>query len=306
MTLGATGAAEMYVSNINYGRGGKWEKWVKSRDWRLTEGEGMRKVFVQFRDRAGNIANALALTEKVTVAPDPPARYQIIAVAGENGSVKPSGRVSVNAGEEMTFTITPEPGFETDQILVDGQPVSLTENTYTFRNLTGDASLYATFKAAPRITYTITATAGPNGSVTPSGKVLVPAWEHQSFFITPAPGYKPDIVLLDGLRANLIDGNRLDFINVTEDHTVSATFKKDFAVTHIITASAGNYGSIFPFGKVESDDGADQTFTFIPAPGYQVDAVRVDGETVGLEDGNSFTFREVVREHEIHVSFRAE
>ncbi|MDM8523572.1 tandem-95 repeat protein [Desulfococcaceae bacterium HSG8] len=305
MTLGATGAAEMYVSNTNYGREGKWEKWAKSKDWRLNEGEGIRKVYIQFRDRAGNMANALALTEKVLSAPDRPERYQISAVAGENGTIAPSGEVMVNAGDEMAFTIMPEPGYETDQVLVDGQPVMLTGgNTFTFRNLTGNASISAAFKAIPRITHTITAIGGQNGIITPSGKVLVTEWERQGFLITPDPGYEIDIVLLDDLPANPIDGDKLDFINVIEDHTVYATFKKAFAVTHTITASAGNYGSIFPSGSLEADHESDQTFTIIPAAGYQVDAVWVDGEIVTLEDGGSFTFRGVVREHEIHASFR--
>ena len=36
---------------------------------------------------------------------------------------------------------------------------------------------------------TITATAGPNGSISPSGAVVVPASEAQTFTITPDTGY---------------------------------------------------------------------------------------------------------------------
>ena len=47
-----------------------------------------------------------------------------------------------------------------------------------------------------------------------------------------------------------------------------------------ITASSGGNGSISPAGTVYVADGADRSFTFIPAPGYMVYQVIVDGNVV--------------------------
>ncbi len=66
LVLGATGVKEMYLSNANYGQGGEWETRVKEKQWRLTQSDGPKKVYVQFRDEAGNVANYLVETEMVT------------------------------------------------------------------------------------------------------------------------------------------------------------------------------------------------------------------------------------------------
>jgi hypothetical protein len=47
--------------------------------------------------------------------------------------------------------------------------------------------------------YTITATAGPNGSISPSGAVVVAAGANQAFTITPDTCYHVADVLVDGI-----------------------------------------------------------------------------------------------------------
>jgi hypothetical protein len=66
LVLGATGVKEMYISNTGYGQGGEWETRVKEKQWQMTEGDGPKKVYIQFRDEAGNVANYLVETEKVS------------------------------------------------------------------------------------------------------------------------------------------------------------------------------------------------------------------------------------------------
>ncbi len=64
------------------------------------------------------------------------------------------------------------------------------------------------------------------------------------------------------------------FTNVTEDHTISASFK---ILVLTITASAGANGTITPVGAVGVNYGADKWFTIAPNVGYEVDAILVDG-----------------------------
>ena len=223
LTLGVTGASEMYLSNTNYGEGGKWEQWSKAREWKLTSSQGVKKIYVQFRDRAGNTANVLTVTELLESMPD---QYKITATAGENGRIVPSGDVMVWTGDDRKFVIMPDEGYETDEVLADGELATLTDgNAHTFQNVARDASISVTFRAKATVTYTITASAGANGIMTPSGTVTVSEGDDILFAVTPDDGYEPDIMLLDGKRVGLTADSTFRFINVSKDYELSASFK---------------------------------------------------------------------------------
>jgi len=73
--------------------------------------------------------------------------------------------------------------------------------------------------------YTITATAGDNGAIDPSGKVKVKKGSDKTFTITPDPiFYEIADVLVDG-TTSMGPVSSHTFTNVTADHTISATFK---------------------------------------------------------------------------------
>jgi len=71
-------------------------------------------------------------------------------------------------------------------------------------------------------TYTITASAGSHGSISPSGDVTVNQGSDKSFTITPNTGYSINDVLVDG--SSIGAENSYTFTNVTQDHTISVTF----------------------------------------------------------------------------------
>lgn len=71
-------------------------------------------------------------------------------------------------------------------------------------------------------TYTITATAGPNGTISPSGSVVVNCGDNQTFTITPNGGYSIQDVLVDAVSVGPV--GTYTFTNVTGPHTISATF----------------------------------------------------------------------------------
>ncbi|MCA9239807.1 MAG: hypothetical protein KDA37_06395, partial [Planctomycetales bacterium] len=72
--------------------------------------------------------------------------------------------------------------------------------------------------------------------------------------------------------------------------------------TYTITASAGANGAISPSGPVVVDNGAVQTFTFAPAPGYAVDRVFLNGLPVGSP--SSYTLNPVLGNSSVSVTFR--
>lgn len=83
----------------------------------------------------------------------------ITASAGANGSISPSGSVSMNNGSNQVFTITPNSGYHIDTVTVDGGAVSAT-SPYTFTNITVDHAISATFAADPVVTPTVSHSGG--------------------------------------------------------------------------------------------------------------------------------------------------
>lgn len=73
-----------------------------------------------------------------------PVAYTITASAGLNGSISPSGSVTVNQGSDKSFTITPDTGYSIDDVLVDGSSVGAV-SSYTFTNVTQNHTISATF-----------------------------------------------------------------------------------------------------------------------------------------------------------------
>ena len=94
--------------------------------------------------------------------------YTITASAGTGGTITPSGAISVNSGASQTFTVTANTGYTINQVLVDGNAVTLTAGSYTLTNVTANHTIMASFIP----TYTLTITSA-NGSVTKSPLVRI-------------------------------------------------------------------------------------------------------------------------------------
>ncbi len=218
--------------------------------------------------------------------------YSITASAGANGTISPSGSVSVSQGASQAFTLTPSTGYQVKDVLVDGASIGAV-TTYTFSNVTAAHSIAVTFAAK---TFTITASAGTNGTISPSGSVSVSQAASQTFTMTPSTGYKVQDVKVDGVSAGAV--TTYTFTNVAAVHSIAVTFA---ANTYSITASAGTNGAISPSGSVSVSQGASQTFTMTPSTGYKVQDVKVDGVSVGAV--TSYTFSNITAVHSIAVTF---
>ena len=71
--------------------------------------------------------------------------------------------------------------------------------------------------------------------------------------------------------------------------------------SYTITASAGQGGSITPSGAVSVAKGGSQTFTIKPSDNYEIEDVKVDGQSVGKV--TEYTFESVTAEHSIAATF---
>ena len=95
---------------------------------------------------------------------------------------------------------SPATGYQVSSVLVDGTAAT-TASSYTFSSVSANHTISVSFA---QITYTITPTAGANGTISPSSAVTVNSGASQTFTITPATGYHVASVTVDGSSAGAV------------------------------------------------------------------------------------------------------
>jgi hypothetical protein len=146
------------------------------------------------------------------------------------------------------------------------------------------------------VAYNITATAGANGTVTPSGVTSVQSGLNQTYTITPNTGYALATLTVDG--STVTSATTYTFTNVTATHTIAATFT---LLSFNVTASTGANGTVTPSGVTAVNYGANQTYTITPNSGYSVATLTVDG--VSIAAATTYTFTNVTATHTIAATF---
>jgi len=157
----------------------------------------------------------------------------------------------------------------------------------------GNKNVNAAFS---QLTYVIHASAGPGGSILPSGDVTVTYGGDQDFTFTPEAGYNIDDVMVDFVSQGPL--NYYNFTNVVAEHWISVSFVPN---AYTITASYGPGGTIDPSGLVSVFYGNDQAFVITPSLGFHIGDVLVDGGSIGVPSG--YTFYNVTADHTITVLF---
>lgn len=235
-----------------------------------------------------------------------PAKYTVTVSAGSNGTITPADpQITVYEGQTRKFTITPNEGYLLDDVKLNDTSVIeevADDGTYTLSGITANSALNATFKAIPK-EFTITATAGPNGTITPASTV-VEEGETAEFIITPDSGYTIDKATLDDLDiTNIVieKDYKYPLPPASADHKIHVTFKELPPVQHKITASAEENGTIAPPDAMVNHGQTSPKFTITPTGNYKVFEVLVDGVSVGTM--TSYTFENVTADHTISVKF---
>jgi len=223
-----------------------------------------------------------------------PLIYYLTGSAEHGGVIKPSGLVTINYGGDLTYSITPDKGYQIADVLVDNASVGVASN-YSFRNVTSGHSISVRFKP---ITYTITGISGPGGSIRPEGNAKVNYGDDQSYTILPDYGYKMSNLIVD-YHPVYITSNEFSFNNVTQNHTIFVTFSK--IMTYVIKTGYLKNGSISPAGGTSVFEGSDQSYTLIPAPGYRISKVFID--TTLISPVSEYTFRNISSDHFISATF---
>jgi outer membrane protein OmpA-like peptidoglycan-associated protein len=146
----------------------------------------------------------------------------VIASSLTNGSISPSGAVTVNYGSNQAFTITPAANYHVADVLVDGTSVGAV-GTYTFTNVTVAHTVAVSF-AIDR--HSITVTPVTNGTVTCPG--LVDHGLPATCTVTPDPGWALATFTDNGTdRYGAALTGSYVIVSVTADHTIAATFSRN-------------------------------------------------------------------------------
>ena len=189
--------------------------------------------------------------------------YTVSTSAGTGGTISPSSR-SVNYGGNTTFTVSPNSGYHTNS--VTGCSGSLSGSTYTTGAITGNCTVTATFGIN---TYTITASSGANGTVTPTGTTTKNYGEKQTYIIAPLnSNYRINNVLIDN-EIGVGAVSSYIFLDITANHSISATFALK---TYTVTATAGSGGTISPASRTVNA-GQATSFTVTPNSNYSIKSV---------------------------------
>ncbi len=135
-------------------------------------------------------------------------------------------------GDPLTYKVSVNEVYE---IAADTEfvyiPVSTGTTAFSFRANDGTADSADTYTVALTAgtaqapTYTIVASAGSGGSISPSGSVYVVENDTQVFIISPDSGYEIASVTVDGTGQGAVSA--YTFTNVTVNHTISAAFTRE-------------------------------------------------------------------------------
>ena len=175
---------------------------------------------------------------------------------------------TVNSGTDATITITPDIGYHIASITDNGGVVSVA-NPYVISNVITNHTVVVTFATD---NFTITASAGSGGSISPSGAVTVNYGNDQVFTITPNTSYYVANVLVDGSSVGALTS--LTFTNVTTNHTVVVTFASAVRDLKIIPNRVKPGGIINIFAEATNTGSATSSFSLVLKVRGIVEAVK--------------------------------
>jgi ribosome-associated toxin RatA of RatAB toxin-antitoxin module len=196
-------------------------------NWNTTSAaNGSYTLSAKAYDAAGNVGQSSNIS--VTVSNT----YTISASAGSGGTISPAGNSVVNYGGSQTFSITPDNGYKVADVTVDGSSVGAV-TSYTFSNVTANHTISVNFAVN---TYTLTYTAGVNGTVSGSTPQTVNSGGSGTLVTAVANTGYHFVSWSDGVTT----AARTDS-NVTANISVTANFAVN---TYTLTYTAGVNGTV--------------------------------------------------------------
>ena len=160
-----------------------------------------------------------------------------------------------------------------------------------------NGDLYAINAPNTNTTFTVTALAGTNGTLTPGTPQTVKYGSSLTLTATPNNGYAVQNWAVDGTVVQT-GGTTFTLTNISANHTVQVAFIKTYSITPV----AGANGTVAPNTVQTVNRGSNLPFTATPNSGYTVLNWSVDG-TVVQTGGTTFTLQDITGNHSVQVAF---
>jgi len=153
---------------------------------------------------------------------------QVNTDANDGGGLDPEARPVAIGAELALDNVTAASFFNgsIDEVRISNTARSASWITTEYNNQSNPGTFHtlgAEQNVGAPVTYTITAVAGSNGSVSPSGITTVNAGSNQVYTVTADSGFEVNQVLADGAAVSLVAG-QYTFTNVNANHNISASF----------------------------------------------------------------------------------
>ncbi|WP_400233090.1 InlB B-repeat-containing protein [Methanomethylophilus alvi] len=230
--------------------------------------------------------------------------YTVAVSSGGHGSVDPDGDVLVEYGDSLTVKIAPDTGYVLKSVILDGIDVtsSVSGLVFVLNDVVSDHSVRVEFEA---ITYTVTVTAGENGSANPTTSVVEYGKSLKIVFI-PEPGYRTSYLTING-GDRIVPDDRTNYVidDIIEDKAVEVFFERDDSAYASVSVAIVGHGTV----NDNSDSFKDEvlkwnsyTITSVPSEGYRLSKVLVDNVEVPTS-GGVYVLNNIARDTAVEVVF---
>ena len=213
--------------------------------------------------------------------------YTINVTTDYGSSVSGSYPDTVVEGSNKYLHISKRQGYKLTSVILDDSSQTIPSQTeasgevmtISLENITSNHNLVVTSEP---FKYTITTSAGSNGSITPSATVNYGS--SKTINMSPSTGYEVNEVIVDGINKGKI--TTYTFNNITDNHTISVTFKKLDEQKFTVNCTTVQNGNI-SVSPTSATVGTKITIYVNPSDGYRLK--QIDSSPNVTINNNQFT-----------------
>ncbi len=225
--------------------------------------------------------------------------YTLTATSNTEGCTITPATTTVQAGSNVSYTVSAANGYHLENVIANGEEVTVTNNAFTINNVQSDYTIFANF--APNYV-TVTVNQPAHATITP-GTMTYAYGATPAYMIVPEVGYEVVSVTAGNAVVPVTYNNGIGTFTLDPVHadiTLTATTSiKKFT----ITVTQGANGTIAPGTQTNVEYGTSKTFQITANQYYVVADVIVDGSSRGAL--TSYTFNNITGNHTITAVFEA-
>ena len=212
--------------------------------------------------------------------------------------------ISVNYGDSFVLTFAPINGWKVNAVTINnGVPIPVSGTSYTILSVDQDLVVDVEYVIDTSVFFTIILTDVGMGATT-SDVISVNYGDNFVLTFAPINGWKVSTVTINNGTPIPVSGTSYTILSVDQDQNVEVGYIIDTTRTYTIIATTGTGGTLDPIGTVKVSYGSNQTFSFMPASGYKVSMVKVNGiERPDLTSEEAYTFVDVRTNQTLEVYF---